>query len=75
MVVFLTILSIKRAVCNKNPNPTDEWSRNHELFYEINHKGSSGSMEKEGAVEMFFKYTEYIGDGDLNSFGAVKQEL
>ena len=21
------------------------------------------------------KYTEYIGDGDSNSFGAVKQEL
>ena len=70
-------------MCNKNPNPTDEWSRNHELFCEINHKGSSGSMEKEGVVEMFLrsidkhnlKYAEYIGDGDPHSFGAVKQEL
>ena len=49
----------------------------------MNYKGSSGSMEKEGAVEMFLrsidkynlKYAEYIGDGDSNSFGAVKQEL
>ena len=40
-------------------------------------------MEKEGAVEMFLrsidkhnlKYTEYISDGDSNSFVAVKQEL
>ena len=40
-------------------------------------------MEEEGAVKMFLrsidkhnlKYAEYIGDGDSNSFGAVKQEL
>ena len=40
-------------------------------------------MERDGAVEMFLqsidknnlKYTEYIGDGDSNSFGAVKKAL
>ena len=40
-------------------------------------------MEKDGAVEMFLrsvekhnlKYSEYIGDGDTNSFGAVSQAL
>ena len=82
-VLDYSIKSKTCAVCNKNLNPTDEWSRNHELFCEINHKGSSGSMEKEGAVEMFLcsidkhnlKYAEYIGDGDSNSFGAVKQEF
>ena len=45
-VLDYSIKSKTCAVCNKNPNPTDEWSRNHELFYKINHKGSSGSMEK-----------------------------
>ena len=40
-------------------------------------------MERDGAVEMFLqsidknnlKYTEYIGDGDSNSFGVVKSAL
>ena len=40
-------------------------------------------MERDSAVEMFLqsidknnlKYTEYIGDGNSNSFGAVKKAL
>ena len=71
------------AVCNKNPNPTSEWSKNHELFCEINYEGSWGNMEKEGIVEMFLrsadknnlKYAKYIGVGDSNSFIAIKQKL
>ena len=78
MVVFLTysIKSKTCGVCTKNPIPADEWNRNHEMFCEINHMGSSGSMEKKWAVEMFlcsidkhnFKYAEYIGDGDSRLF-------
>ena len=71
------------SVCKKNQNPTDEWKKKHKPNCEINHTASSGSMEKEGAVEMFLrsidkhklKYAEYIGDGDTNSFGAVQQAL
>ena len=57
--------------------------RRNEPVCEINHKQSSGSMEKEGAVEMFvnsvtrrkLKYVEYVEDGDTNSFGAVAEAL
>ena len=35
-VLDYSIKSKTCAVCNKNPNPTDEWSRNHELFCEKN---------------------------------------
>ena len=38
-VLDYSIKSKTCAVCNKNPNPTDEWSRNHELFYEIKPQG------------------------------------
>ena len=42
--------------------------------------GSSGAMEKGGAIEMFnhsiekhnLRYSVYVGDGDISSFGAVK---
>ena len=53
-VLDYSVKSKTCAVCNNNPNPTDECSRNHELFCKINHKGSSASMEEEGAVEMFY---------------------
>ena len=51
-------------------NATKEWKEYHASVCAINHFGSSGSMEKNGAVEMFlrsvekhkFKYSEYIGD-------------
>ena len=65
------------TVCKKNPNPSEEWKKSHEPFCQINHRGSSGSMERDGALQMFLrsidknnlKYTEYIGDGDSNLFG------
>ena len=82
-VLDYSIKSKTCSVCKKNRVPSEEWKKSHEPFCQINHKGSSGSMEKEGAVEMFLqsidkhnlKYTEYIGDGDSNSFGAVKKAL
>lgn len=48
-----------------------------------NHKGSSGSMEAEGAkaiVKKIFddnhvKITKYLGDGDSRAFGRVKQQI
>ena len=45
------------------------------------HEGSSGAMERDGAIEVFtrsiekhnLRYTTYVGDGDSNSFAAVKK--
>ena len=59
------------SVCKKNLNATKEWKEDHASN---NHLGSSGSMEKEGAVEMFLRSVD-IGDGDTNSFCAVSQAL
>ena len=73
--------SIKSKICHlceKNPHPTIEWKQKYAAICEINHRGSSGSMEKEGAIEMCvrsvdkhnLKYTTFVGDGDTNSFAA-----
>ena len=82
-VLDYSIKSKVCTVCRKHPNPTEEWLEIHKPVCAINHAGSSGSMEKDGAVEMFLwslekhqlKYTEYVGDGDTNSFGAVQAAL
>ena len=58
----------------KNHAGYNDWLTNH--ICNVNHKGSSGSMEAAGAVKMFgrsvernnLKYTHYIGDGDTSSF-------
>ena len=71
--------SIKSKVCHlckKNPHPTIEWKQKHAAVCQINHCGSSGSMEKEGAIEMFvcsvnkhnLRYTTFVGDGNTNFF-------
>ena len=78
-VLDYSIKSKTCTTCKKNFKPTEEWKKKHAPVCEINHFGSSGSMEKEGAIEMFLRsvekhnlhYTEYIGDGDTNSFAAV----
>ena len=49
----------------------------------VNHEGSSGAMEKEGAIEMFLRpiekhnlrFTKYVSDGDCSAFGSVKEGL
>lgn len=61
----------------KNSSGFDDWKSNHDC--QINHVGSSGSMEAAGVKEMFhrsitknmLRYTEYIGDGDTSSFSVV----
>ena len=70
-------------VCKRNPDPSEEWKKNHETNCTINHTGSSGSMERDAAVVMFTRsvekrnliYSVYVGDGDTNSFGAVSAAL
>ena len=54
-----------------------KWKESHVCT--MTHSGSSGSMEADGAVEMFsrsvqnhkLRYTRYIGDGDTNSLKKV----
>ena len=55
----------------------EDWAIKHDCL--INHKGSSGSMETEGAVRIFNRsvqknglyYINYIGDGDSSAFKGV----
>ena len=45
-------LKAKFVVCNRNPDPSEEWKNIHEPNCTINHTGSSGSMECGTAVVM-----------------------
>ena len=66
----------------KNQNASETWKKNHAESCMVNHKGSSGAMEKEGAIEMFLrsidkhklKFTTYVG-GDSSSAGSVQEAL
>ena len=40
--------------CKSNRNATEEWKKKHEKMCCINHVGSSGAMEADDAIEMFF---------------------
>ena len=54
------------------------WFENHNC--KLNHVGSAGSMEVNGAKRIFsrsiekhgLRYTQYLGDGDSKSFSSVK---
>ena len=58
------------------------WQSEHKKKCCIVHIGSSGSMEKEGAIEIFLrsiekrnlKYTVFVGDGDTDCFGSVRDK-
>ena len=57
----------------------DDWVRSHKCS--MNHDGSSGSMESEGAIRIFnrsianykLRYVNYIGDGDSSAYKKVKE--
>ena len=82
-VLDYSIKSKSCHVCRSNQNASYEWKERHKDVCAINHHSSSGAMERDGVVETFLrllekhnlKYTDYIGDGDTNSFGAVIEEL
>ena len=64
----------------KNTKEFEEWSLHHKC--QINHQGSSGSMEVTGVRSIFkrsvesrkLRYTTYLGDGDSKSFQTVLAE-
>ena len=58
-----------------------KWKKTHNCH--LNHTGSAGSMEPEGAIRIFsrsvaergLRYTEYLGDGDSASYSKVKESM
>ena len=60
-----------------------DWKEAHKDNCQVNHFGSSESMETNGAVEIFLRsidkrslrYTLFVGDGDSSCFGTVKEAL
>ena len=70
--------------CNIHP-PTspdyENWKKKHSPHCNINHVGSSGKMESDGATEIFCRsiekhnlvYSTFVGDGDTGTFGRVKE--
>ena len=58
------------------------WQSEHKKNCCIVHFGSSGSMEREGAIQSFLqsiekrnlKYTVFVRDGDTDCFGSVHDE-
>ena len=83
-VIDYHVMSTKCKVCQiwnkKKESPEhDVWKTEHKCS--INHKGSAGSMESAGAIEIFqrsinnhkLRYNNYIGDGDSSSFNKVVQ--
>ena len=80
--------AVKLMVCaeckaHKNDNDFESWYEGNANKCQINHKGSSGSMEAVGAVEIFsrsiatrqLKYTEFVRDGDSSCYGKVAEEM
>ena len=60
----------------------NNWYSSHKGSRCINHEGSLSSMEAKGAAELFLcstekrnlMYTTFVGDGDSDCFGTVKEE-
>ena len=64
--------------CKNKKEASAEWKKEHAPVCCINHEGSSGSMEKDGAQCFYvhrIKYTTFVGDGDTSSFAAVTVAL
>ena len=65
----------------KKQNASEEWKITHAPNCAVNHVGSSGAMERDGAIESFtraiekhnLRYTTYVGDGNSSSYAAVKK--
>ena len=57
----------------------EKWSEKHRDSCEVNHKGSYGDIENEGAILIFgrsieLRYTEFVGDGDSSCFGKFQRQ-
>ena len=84
-VVDLDIMTKDCKACKlwqgrENDPDYADWVQSHDC--PINHAGSSGSMETEGAVRIFsrsleinhLRYVNYIGDGDSSAYKTVTEK-
>ena len=68
-----------RSHMDKSSAKFTTWFEAHKENCAVNHTGSSESMEKEAAIEMFLrsvetrtlKYVTFVGDGDSSSYTKV----
>lgn len=64
--------SVNASLLSENTDKFKEWYLKHKINCAINHCGSSGKMETEGAIEMFLRsiptrylmYSTFFGDRD-----------
>ena len=78
------VKSLSCMTCSKHDSSSpdfEKWYSSHKEVCDINHSGSSSSMETEAAIEMFLRsidkhelmYSTFVGDGDSDCFGSVKE--
>ena len=68
---------------DKKSEKYKNWWDKYKTTCYINYSGSSDSMEKLGAIEMFLhaidknglRYTTFVGDGDSNCYASVCEAL
>lgn len=85
-VLDTEVLSLSCKSCQfwknkKNTVEYAEWMEKHEGKCNINHTGTSGSMEAEGMKSIFMrsekkhsvKYCKFIGDGDAKTYKSVSE--
>ena len=68
---------------DKSSDSYKNWWKVHAQSCQINHTGSSGGMETEGAIAMFKRslekhrlvYTKFVGDGDSSCYGSVNKAM
>ena len=88
-ILDFEVLSLHSHECSKHQlydKSTQKyllWKENHSSKYQVNFEGPSGAMEGKGVLEMFkrsidkrkLKYTQFIGNGDSNTFRIVAEEM
>ena len=84
-VIDYIVKSLFCHTCSKKDKSASEygqWYEKHKATCQINHSGSSDSMEKAGATEIFLrsidsrglKYCTFVGDGDTGTYGIVRDK-
>ena len=84
-VIDYIVKSLFPHTCSKKDKSTSDyvqWYEKHNATCQIKHSGSSDSMEKAGATEIFLRsidsrgltYCTFVGDGDTGKYGTVRDK-
>ena len=57
-VLDYSVKSLFCHECKKNINASEEWKQTHAPNCSVNHEGSSGGMERDGAIVVFTRSIE-----------------